>query len=295
MKTIKRYIPLITPLDGNLNIDYLSLEKILFHIIDLEKIDNLIIFDNYSEYKLINVNDRIDLINCIINNNNNNINLKLILKINDIYNYNDLIYEINKKLYKNIYYIILDFPFYYNKIYKEDILINYIKLFKYYKYLYFYFSIKKGCKIDENFLLKLKNKCNNFIGILNKNNYNFQNYELINNIDIIINNDLNLFNNINLNISGVSSPLFYFFLNYFYNEIFLRIQNRKYLKFNNTYYNVINFINILYKKIYTISGIKFLLHYLNICNFYIKDPIYNIDNISYYKKLKILLNKIINN
>ncbi|WGH24796.1 MAG: hypothetical protein NHF88_01030 [Candidatus Shikimatogenerans bostrichidophilus] len=292
MKTIKRFIPLITPLDNNFNIDYLSLEKILFHIINLEKINYLIIFDNISEYQLINSNDKIDLINCIINNNKNN--LKIILKINNVYNYYDLIYEINKKIYKDFYYIIIDFPLYYNNKYKEDIIENYIKLFKYYKYLYFYFSIEEKSNIDENFFLILKKECNNFNGIFNKKKYIFQNYELINNIDIIINNDVNLFNNIHLNIKGVSSPLFYFFLNYFYNEIFYYIKKNKIFKFNKIYYNLNNLINILYKKIYTISGIKYLLNYLNLCNYYIKDPIYNIKDIIYYKRLITLFNKIIN-
>ncbi|MDH3004361.1 MAG: hypothetical protein NHG00_00980, partial [Candidatus Shikimatogenerans sp. JK-2022] len=101
MKKIRTYIPLITPFDKNYNIDYLSLEKIIYHIINLEYIENIILFDNLSECNTFTINEYIDIINCILNNNK--VNLNIILKISNIYNYNDLINIINKKYFKNKY------------------------------------------------------------------------------------------------------------------------------------------------------------------------------------------------
>ncbi|MDH3004662.1 MAG: hypothetical protein NHF90_00715 [Candidatus Shikimatogenerans sp. JK-2022] len=292
MKKIKTYIPLITPFDKNLNIDYFSLEKIYFHIINLEYINGIILFDSFSEYKTINLNDKIDIINCILNNNK--FNLNIILKINNLYNYYDLVFEINQKIYKNIYYIILDYPKFYNTKYQKDIIKNYNKLFKNYKYLFFYFTIKNRTNINENFILNIKENNKNFLGIINKTNYIFKNYELIKNLDIIIYNDLLLFNNIFLNINGIISPLFLLFFNYLYNDIILNINNNKFFLFNKTFYNLIKFIKILYKKIYPISGIKFLLNHLNLCNLDIKYPISNFQNINEYNQLITLFNKIIN-
>ncbi|MDH3004976.1 MAG: hypothetical protein NHG06_00015 [Candidatus Shikimatogenerans sp. JK-2022] len=286
MKKIKINIPLITPLDNNLNIDYLSLEKLIFNINNLEYINSIIIFDKYSEYYTFTINEYIDIINCIFNNKKN---LNIVIKINNIYNYSDLINILNKKIYKDIYYIILDYPIL-NSKYKYDIIKNYNKIFKYFKYLYFYFSIKNKKYIDEDIFIKIKYKNKNFIGIINETNYIFKKYKLINNIDIIINNDLFLFNN--LNINGIISPLFLFFFDYIYNYIILNINNNKLFLNNENYYRLISFINILYKKIYTISGIKYILNKLNICNIYVKYPIYNIENIIEYKKLISIFKKI---
>lgn len=292
MKTINTYIPLITPLEKNLTIDFLSLEKILYYIVGLEKIKNLIIFDKFSEYNNIRLSDKIDIINCITNNNK--ANLKIILKINNIYEYSSLISNINKKIYKNIYYIILDFPYFYNNKYKQDILNNYIKLFKYYKYLYFYFNIS-SINFSERFFLLLKSNCKNFIGLFDETNTVFKNYDLINSLEIIINNDKFLFNKIFLNTSGISSPLFYFCFNYLFRDVISIINSNKIITFNKIFYNLINFINIFYSKIHIVSGIKFLLNYYNLCNPYVKDPIYTVSNIKYYNQLIQLLNKIKNN
>ncbi|WGH25347.1 MAG: hypothetical protein NHF87_01065 [Candidatus Shikimatogenerans bostrichidophilus] len=290
MKKIKIYIPLITPFDKNLNIDYLSLEKLMLYIINLENIDGIILFDKISEYYTFTVNEYIDIINCILNNNKNKINI--ILKINNIYNYKDLINIIDLKFYKDINIIMLDFPNLNNK-YKYDIIKNYNYLFKYYRYLSFYFYLNNKKYIDENILLEIKNSNKNFIGIINKTNYIFNNYNLINSLSIIIYNDLLFYKLINLKPYGIISPIFLFLFNYIYNNIILNINNNKLFIYDKNYYRLIKFIYILYKKINPISGIKFILDSINLCEPYVKYPIYNVDKLLEYQKIKKIFNKII--
>lgn len=291
MKKIEINIPLITPLDDKFNVDYLSLEKIMFHIINLKYIDNIILFDKFSEYKFFTINEYIDIINCVINNNKKNINL--ILKINNYYNYDDLVNILNNNINKVFYNIILDYPLL-NKIYKKDIIENYNKIFKKYKYLNFYFTFKNKKYIYEDILINIKSNNNNFIGIINETDYIFKNFNLINNLKIINNNDNILFNSIFHNYYGIISPLFLFFLDYIYNNILKNIYNNNLFLLDINFYELINFIKILYKKINTISGIKYLLNELKICNYYTKLPINNINDILEYKKLINIFNKIIN-
>ncbi|WGH25159.1 MAG: dihydrodipicolinate synthase family protein [Candidatus Shikimatogenerans bostrichidophilus] len=290
MKKIKIYIPLITPFDKDLNIDYLSLEKLILYIINLENIDSIILFDKISEYYSFTVNEYIDIINCIINNNKSKI--KIIIKINNIYNYKDLINIIDLKYYKNINLIMLDYPNIDNK-YKKDIITNYNNLFKNYRYLSFYLYLNNKKYIDENILLEIKNSNKNFIGIINKTDYRFKNYTLINSLSIIIYNDLFFYKFINFKPYGIISPLFLLLFNYIYNNIILNINNNKLFIYDKNYYRFIKFINILYKKIYTISGIKFLLDSMNLCKFYVKYPINNINEILEYQEIKKIFNKII--
>ncbi|MDH3004387.1 MAG: hypothetical protein NHG08_00125 [Candidatus Shikimatogenerans sp. JK-2022] len=291
MKKINNFLPLITPFDYKLNIDYLSLEKILFYINNLENLNNIILFDNISEYKTFTDNEYIDIINCIYNNNKNNLNI--ILKINNFYNYYDLINILNKTIYKNIYSFILDFPKNLNNYeYNKDIINNYNKIFNYFKYLKFYFFIKNDINI--NLLIELKKKNKNFIGIIINNKNLIKNIKLIKYFKIIVYNDLLIFNNLNFNIYGIFSPLYYFFLNYI-NNITLNFYKKNFFLIDNNFYKFINLINILYNKIYYISGIKYLLYNLNICEYYTKKPINNIKHIKEYNKLKKLFKIIINN
>ncbi|WGH25711.1 MAG: dihydrodipicolinate synthase family protein [Candidatus Shikimatogenerans bostrichidophilus] len=289
MKKLNISIPIVTPFDKKNNIDFFSLEKLIFYISNLEHINNIILFSKYSEYYSLSTNEKIDIINCIQNNNKKNINI--ILKINNIYNYNDVIYIINQKIYKNIYYIIIDYPNISN-IYKKDIINNYNKIFKYFKYLYFFISIKNK-NIDENIFNKIKETNKNFIGLIDQCNYEIYKYDLINNIKIIINNDIYLLKNI-YNIDGIISPLFLFFFDYINNYIIKNIQNNKSFLYDKNYLNLIYFINILYKKINPISGVKFLLNIIGICKIYMKLPCNNIDNIIFYNNIKDIYNKIIN-
>ncbi|WGH28098.1 MAG: dihydrodipicolinate synthase family protein [Candidatus Shikimatogenerans bostrichidophilus] len=119
MEKIKISLPLITPFDNKYNIDFFSLEKLMLFINNLNNIDSIIIFDKFSEYFTIYNNEKIDLINCIQNNNKKNI--KIYLKINNIYIFDEIDNIINQNIYKNIYYIILDYPNISNKIYKKKL------------------------------------------------------------------------------------------------------------------------------------------------------------------------------
>ncbi|WOX79382.1 hypothetical protein [Candidatus Shikimatogenerans bostrichidophilus] len=286
MKNLELFIPLITPLDKKNNIDYFSLEKLILYINNLKYINYIILFSNFSEYSFITNNEIIDIINCIKNNNNN---IKIILKINNIYNYNDIEEKLSQNIYNNINYIIIDYPNI-NNIYKEEIINNFNKIFNKFKYLFFIINIKNN--IDDNILLKIKNKNNNFIGIIN--NYLITNYELINKIKIFINNDIKLFlnNKIFNNIDGIISPLLNILFNFIYNKIIIKINNNQYIEYDEKYYKFIELINILYNKINPISGIKYLLNIINICKIYIKLPCNNIENINLYKKIKKIYNLI---
>ncbi|WOX79251.1 hypothetical protein [Candidatus Shikimatogenerans bostrichidophilus] len=286
MRKLKLFIPLITPLDNNNNIDYFSFEKLILYINNFKYINYIILFSNFSEYSFISNNEKIDIINCIKNNNKN---IKIILKINNIYNYNDIEEILSQNIYNNINYIIIDYPNI-NNIYQEEIINNLNKIFNKFKYLFFIINIKNY--IDDNILLKIKNKNNNFIGIIN--NYLITNYELINNIKIFINNDIDLFliNKIFNNIDGIISPLLNILFNYIYNKIIIKINNNQYIEYDEKYYKFIELINILYNKINPISGIKYLLNKINICKYFIKLPCNNIENIKIYKKLEKLYNII---
>ncbi|MDH3004746.1 MAG: dihydrodipicolinate synthase family protein [Candidatus Shikimatogenerans sp. JK-2022] len=292
MKNIKINIPLITPLDNKNNIDFFSLEKLITYISNY-KVDNLILFDKFSENITLSINEKIDIINCIFNNNIKNINI--ILKINNLYNYNDLIDILNQKLYKNIYCFILDYPNL-SYLYNNEIIKNYNKIFKNFKYLYFYLNFNKynNFFFDENIFIELKKKNKNFLGIINKTKYIFNKYNLVNKLEIFINNDIYLFKNI-YNINGIISPLFLFFFDYINNNIILNIKNYKNIIYDLNYYNLVKFINYLYNyKLNPLFCIKYLLEKLNICKKYIRKPCNNFEKfIKYYKKLKKIYNTII--
>ncbi|WOX79119.1 hypothetical protein [Candidatus Shikimatogenerans bostrichidophilus] len=288
MKKLKLFIPLITPFDNNNNIDFFSLEKLILYINNLKYINYIILFSNFSEYSFISNNEKIDIINCIKNNNKN---IKIILKINNIYNYKDIEEQLSQNIYNNINYIIIDYPNI-NNIYKEEIINNFNKIFNKFKYLFFIINIKK--KINDDILLKIKNKNNNFIGIINNNL--IKNYELINKIKIFINNDIELFlnNKIFNNIDGIISPLLNIIFNFIYNKIIIKINNNQYIEYDEKYYKFIELINILYNKINPISGVKYLLNYIKICKFFIKLPCNKIDNIKLYNKIVNIFNIIYN-
>ncbi|BDT61536.1 MAG: hypothetical protein RDO_0640 [Flavobacteriales endosymbiont of Rhyzopertha dominica] len=283
---IKNFIPLITPFDKKYNVDFLSLEKLILFISNIKGINYIIIFNEYSEYYSLYNNDKIDIINCIQNNNINNINL--VLKINNKYYNSDIIYILNKKIYKNIKYIIIDYPNI-KSIFINEILNNYNKIFKYFKNIYFFINFNNNKYINEKILLKIKLNNKNFLGIIIKENYLIKNYSFFKNIKIIINNDLILINKyIDLKYYyGIISPLFNIIFE-FINNIIYNYNNK--MIYNKKINNFEKLINIIYNKINIISGIKYLLNIKNICNFYIKLPCNNINNIKYYKKLKKIYN-----
>ncbi|WGH26605.1 MAG: dihydrodipicolinate synthase family protein [Candidatus Shikimatogenerans bostrichidophilus] len=289
-KKIKTFVPIITPFDKKNNIDYFSLEKFIIYISNIEEIKNIILFSNCSEYNFISNNEKIDIINCINNTLHNNINIYL--KISNLYHKNDILNIINQNIYKNIYYFIIDYP-YLNKSYNKEIINNYNKIFKEKKYLNFYFTINNNLNIDEKIFLKIKEKNKNFIGVINKSNFFFKNYNLIKNIKIIIYNDINFFNNLIININGIISPLFNILFKYIYINIIKKINNNKIIVYDYKFFKFLKLINILYKKMYFISGLKYLLNINNICNFYVKLPCNNINNNKYYKKLKKIYKYII--
>ncbi|WGH26074.1 MAG: hypothetical protein NHF93_01060 [Candidatus Shikimatogenerans bostrichidophilus] len=283
MNKLKTCIPIITPFDKKKNIDFFSLEKLILYISNLNYINYILLFNNFSEINTLSNNEKIDIINCVQNNNKKNI--KIILKINNIYNFNDLSNIINQNIYKDINYIILDYPKLKN-IYKKEIIYNFNKIFKKYKYIYFFIEIKKKIYINENIFLILKNENNNFIGIINSSNYIFKNYNLIKNIKIFINNDLLFFNNIYYNINGIISPLLIILFNFIYDNFIKNINNNLICIYNKKYYKFIKLIDILYNKLNPISGLKFLLRKINICKRYLKLPCNKIINIKQYNKIE---------
>ncbi|MDH3004972.1 MAG: hypothetical protein NHG09_00785 [Candidatus Shikimatogenerans sp. JK-2022] len=271
-------LPLITPLDKKNNIDFFSLEKLIFFISNLKYLNNIILFSEYSEFNTLSSNEKIDILNCILNNNIPNINI--ILYIQNLINYNDIIEIINQKIYKNIFYIILDYPNLNNK-YIKNIFENFNKIFSKFKYLFFYINIKNKNYIKKKIFIKLKKKNKNFIGLIYKNlNFN------IKKIKIIINNDLLILNNY-FKYNGIISSLFLFFFDYI-----LKILEKRII--NENYYNFIKFIKIL-SKINYISGIKFLLYKNKIIkNFFMRLPCNNILNIKYYNLLESYYKKLNN-
>ncbi|WGH27616.1 MAG: dihydrodipicolinate synthase family protein [Candidatus Shikimatogenerans bostrichidophilus] len=286
---IKHFIPIITPFDNKNNIDFFSLEKFIIYLSNIKNIKNIILFSNCSEYNLLSNNEKIDIINCINNTIKKDINI--LLKINNLFNKYDIINIINQNIYKNINFIIIDYPNL-NKIYYKEIINFFNKIFKEKKYLKFFITINKNININENVFLKIKEKNKNFIGIINKCNFFFKNYELINNIKIIIYNDINFFKKIFFNINGIISPLFNILFKFINKNIIKKINNNKIILYDNKYFFFLKLINILYKKINYISGIKYLLNINNICNYYVKLPCNDINNIVYYKKLKKIYNYI---
>ncbi|MDH3003841.1 MAG: hypothetical protein NHF95_00970 [Candidatus Shikimatogenerans sp. JK-2022] len=289
MKKIIISLPLITTFDKKYNIDYFSLEKLILFINNLN-IDNIILFDNYSEIDNIYNNEIIDIINCIQNNINKKINL--FLKINNIYNYEEINYIITQNIFKNIYYIIIDYPYLNNKIYKYEIINNYNKIFKKFKYLKFFFNFNNKKYINEENLIKIKLNNNNFIGIINKTNFFFKKIKIFYDIKIYIYNDYLYFKYLNYNIDGIISPLFYLFYNYINNNILNYLDKKNFLKKNKKYYYFLKFIKYFNFKVNPISYIKFFLKKKKICKKYVKLPSNDIKNYNIYNKINDIYNII---
>lgn len=277
-KTIKIHgtgVAIITPFnnDKNKKIDFKSLEKLVFHIIQ-GGVNYIVLFGTTSESSSLNIKEKLDIIECI-KNINNTTKLPLVLGIGGNYT-EDVIRQISKFDLSNFEAILSVCP-YYNKP-------NQIGLYQHFKYLaknidnniiIYNVPSRTGCNIFPDTVINLSKKFENIIGIKEASGNILQAYEIIkkkqNNFIVICGDDGICIPTILGGGNGVISVLAQAIPNEFSKMINLAKKN-KIKESYNIYYKIFELIKLLFEE-GNPTGIKSLLNHIGLCESTLRLPL----------------------
>jgi 4-hydroxy-tetrahydrodipicolinate synthase len=279
-------VALITPFNEKNKIDFKSLEKLVTHV-NLGSVDYLVILGSTSEPSSLNRKEKNNVISYI--QSINHYNLPIILSIGGN-NTKSVINHIKKLKYYNFEAILSVSP-YYNRPSQEGIYQHFKNVAEstQKKIIIYNVPSRTGSNILPETALRLAQEYDNIIGIKESSGDLFQAFELINNKPkefSVISGDDALALPITLGGGeGVISVIAQAIPQTFSKMIDNSFEN-KINKVFESYYNIYNLINSLYKE-GNPTGIKYFLNLLTICKLNVRLPL-----IKASKELKIKINSI---
>lgn len=281
-------VALITPFNEKNKIDFKSLEKLLTHI-NIGSADYLVILGSTSEPSSLTKKEKNNIISFIQSINYHN--LPIILSIGG--NNTECIIEQIKNIKDSNFEAILSVSPYYNRPSQEGIYQHFKKIAESTQINIILYNVppRTGSNINPETALRLAQEYGNIIGIKEASGNLLQAYELINKKPkdfSVISGDDSLGLPITLGggegvISVIAQGIPQIF-----SSIIDNAYEKKIDKVFESYYNIYNIINYLYKE-GNPTGIKYFLNLLTICKLYVRLPL-----IKASKELKVKIKSIYN-
>lgn len=267
---------LITPFNQSGSVDFKSILKILKHIKNY--VHYIVVLGTTSESSTLNKKEKKEIIEFI--KQNNMYKLPIVIGIGGN-NTSKVIKNINRTNLDGIEFILSVSP-YYNKPSQEGIYNHFKEISKKTnkKIIIYNVPTRTGSNVEPDTVVRLAKDCNNIIAIKEASGDLLQSYEIIRKKPkkfIVISGDDNLTLPIFLGGGGGVISVISQGLPYQYYKMFNFLNKNKIQEAFNIYYKIMKIIKLVFKH-GNPTGIKTMLHAMNLCENFVRLPLMCGDN-----------------